>query len=55
MRRPINFSKDNLAVQWQYVERNLVDMGIWSDIEQKAKETVKLSLQTIDFLIIEII
>ena len=47
MRRPINFSKDNLAVQWQYVKRNLKEMGIWPDIQQKVKETVKLSLQTI--------
>ena len=47
MNRPVNFSEDNLAVQWQYVKRNLKDMGIWSDIEQKVKDTVKLSLQTI--------
>jgi putative transposase len=47
MRRPINFSEDNLAVQWQYVKRNLKEMGIWSDIKQKVKEIVKLTLQTI--------
>ena len=47
MNRPVNFSEDNLAVQWQYVKRNLKDMGIWSDIEQRVKDTVKLSLQTI--------
>jgi len=46
-KRPINFSKDNLAVQWQYVKRNLKEMGIWPDIQEKVKETVKLSLQTI--------
>lgn len=45
MNRPINFSKNNLAVQWKYVKRNFKDMGIWSDIEQKVKETVKDSIE----------
>jgi hypothetical protein len=29
MERCVNFSKDNLAVQWQYVNRNLKEMGLW--------------------------
>ena len=43
--RSINFSKDNVAVQWQYVKRNLGEMGILnqaeaSSIEAQAKAVV---------------
>ena len=31
--RSINFSKDNVAVQWQYVKRNLGEMGILNQAE----------------------
>ena len=43
--RSINFSTDNVAVQWQYVKRNLQDMGILNqtdtlDIETKARQLI---------------
>jgi putative transposase len=43
--RSINFSPDNVAVQWQYVKRNLREMGMLNqseanDIEVKAKMAV---------------
>ncbi len=44
--RSINFSSNNLAVQWQYVKRNLREMGIVNqsevdDIEVKARFVVE--------------
>jgi len=44
--RSINFSSNNLAVQWQYVKRNLREMGILNqsevdDIEIKARLVVE--------------
>jgi len=44
--RSINFSSNNLAVQWQYVKRNLREMGILNqsevdDIEVKARLVVE--------------
>ena len=45
MNCPVNFSKDNLPKQWQYVKRNLHEMGILnqaevSSVEDKAKRVV---------------
>ena len=31
--RSLNFSSDNLAVQWQYVKRNLQELGIEDQAE----------------------
>lgn len=31
MNRPVNFSKDNVAIQWKYVKRNFRDMGILTE------------------------
>ena len=43
--RAINLSQDNLAVQWQYVKRNLSDLGI---ITQDSLETdIRLIIQRI--------
>jgi len=44
--RSMNFSSNNLAVQWQYVKRNLREMGILNqtevdDIEVKARHVVE--------------
>jgi len=44
--RSINFSNNNLAVQWQYVKRNLREMGVLNqsevdDIEVKARLVVE--------------
>lgn len=41
MNRQVNFSKDNLSVQWRYVKSNFKDMGIWNQIEYKAKGIIK--------------
>lgn len=46
MRRPVNFSKNNLPVQWQYVNRNLKDMGLWELVEKRVKETIKGTIET---------
>jgi transposase-like protein len=43
--RSINFSQDSLALQWQYVNRNLKDLGIWQDLEVRVKRTVKRIIQ----------
>ena len=46
MRKPVNFSKDTLSVQWQYVNRNLQDMGLWELIEKRVKKTIKGTIET---------
>ncbi len=46
MRRPVNFSKDNLPVQWQYVNRNLRDMELWELVEKEVKKTIKGTIET---------
>jgi len=46
--RSINFSQENLAVQWQYVKRNLHELGIegfLDDFEQKAHKVVQELIQ----------
>ena len=46
--RSINFSQENLAVQWQYVKRNLHELGIegfLDDFEQKAHKVVRELIQ----------
>lgn len=46
MNRPVNFSKDSLAVQWQYVKRNLKNMGLWQEVEKRVKKTIKGVIET---------
>lgn len=46
MSRPVNFSKDNLPVQWQYVNRNLRELGLWQEVEKRVKETIKGTIET---------
>jgi len=51
---PVNFSKDTLPKQWQYVKRNLREMGILNqteadDIEVKAKLVVERFFQSTIF------
>jgi len=46
MNRPVNFSKDNLSVQWQYVNRNLEDLGLWELVEKRVKKTIKGTIET---------
>jgi len=46
MNRPVNFSKDNLAVQWQYVNRNLRELGLWQEVEKRVKQTIKGTIET---------
>jgi len=46
--RSINFSQDNLAVQWQYVKRNLRELGITGqldDFEAKAHRAIQRLIQ----------
>lgn len=46
--RSLNFSQDNLAVQWQYVKRNLRELGIEEqaeDFEAKAHRAVQRLIQ----------
>ena len=46
--RSLNFSSDNLAVQWQYVKRNLRELGIEEqaeDFEAKAHRAVQRLIQ----------
>lgn len=45
MNRPVNFSRDNLPVQWQYVNRNLRDMGLWELVEKRIKKTIKRAIE----------
>ena len=46
MKRPVDFSKDNLPVQWQYVNRNLRELGLWQEVEKRVKKTIKGTLET---------
>ena len=46
--RSINFSSDNLAVQWQYVKRNLRECGTldnFDDFETKAHKAIQTLIQ----------
>lgn len=46
--RSVNFSEDNLAVQWQYVKRNLKELGIsanFDDFEQRAHRLIEKLIQ----------
>lgn len=49
MNRDLNFSKDNLSVNWQYVKRNFRDMGILTEyvdiFERRARGAVKDIIQ----------
>lgn len=50
MSNPINFSASNLPKQWQYVKRNLQDMGILNqsqanDLESQARRVVEAFFQ----------
>jgi putative transposase len=47
MKRPVNFSKDNLAVQWQYVNRNLRELGLWQEVEKRVKQAIKGTIETV--------
>ncbi len=47
--RSLNFSSDNLAVQWQYVKRNLKDMGLlysFEDFELQAHRIIQRLMQS---------
>ena len=47
--RSVNFSSDNLAVQWQYVKRNLGEFGIsyqFDDFELQAQEVIQKLIQS---------
>jgi transposase-like protein len=47
--RSLNFSTDNLAVQWQYVKRNLKDMGImyaFDDFEVQGHKVIHDLIQS---------
>lgn len=46
MNRPVNFSKDNLPVQWKYVKRNLKEMNLWQQVESNVKKTIKGTIET---------
>lgn len=50
MRRPVNFSKDNVSVQWQYVKRNFREMGILSkyvdSFQLRARKAVEDLIQS---------
>ena len=41
MNRPVNFSKDNLPVRWQYVNRNFKELGLWQEVEKRVKKNSK--------------
>ena len=46
--RSINFSTDNLAVQWKYVKRNLGELGLlyqFDDFESQARSSIKRLIQ----------
>ncbi|MCM8789565.1 MAG: hypothetical protein NC916_00880 [Candidatus Omnitrophica bacterium] len=54
MSHSVNFSKDTLPKQWQYVKRNLQEMGILNqteidDIEVKARLVVEGFFQSTIF------
>lgn len=44
--RPVNFSRDNLPVQWRYVNSNLKQMGLWELVEKRVKKTIKGTIET---------
>ena len=47
--RDINLSQENLAVQWQYVKRNLRELGVianFYDFEQKAHRAIDNLIQS---------
>lgn len=47
--RDINLSQENLAVQWQYVKRNLRELGVianFDDFEQKAHRAIDNLIQS---------
>lgn len=47
--RSVNFSPENLAVQWQYVKRNFRELGVMAnddDFERKAHQAVEDLMQT---------
>ena len=47
--RDVNLSQENLAVQWQYVKRNLKEMGVagnFDDFEQRAHRTIQNLMQS---------
>jgi putative transposase len=46
VRRLVDFSKDNLPVQWQYVNRNLKELGLWQEVEKRVKKTIKGTIET---------
>lgn len=43
--RSIDFSDTNVAAQWNYVNRNLKELGIWQDLEVRVRRTVKRIVQ----------
>ena len=46
--RSVNFSDDNLAVQWQYVKRNLGELGVlyqFDDFESQAHKIIQRLMQ----------
>jgi len=46
--RDVNLSQENLAVQWQYVKRNLKELGVmgnFDDFEQRAHQAVQNLIQ----------
>ncbi|MEI6863533.1 MAG: IS256 family transposase [Candidatus Omnitrophota bacterium] len=47
--RDVNLSQENLAVQWQYVKRNLKEMGVagnFDDFERRAHRTIQNLMQS---------
>ena len=47
--RSLDFSKDNLAVQWQYVKRNLGELGVsyqFDDFESQARRSIQELIQS---------
>ena len=47
--RSVNFSNDNLAVQWQYVKRNLSELGLcyeFEDFESQAHRVIQGLMQS---------
>jgi len=47
MNRSVDFSKNNLPVQWQYVNRNLKELGLWKEVEKRVKKTIKGTIETV--------
>ena len=46
--RDVNLSQENLAVQWQYVKRNLKELGVegnFDDLERRAHQSVQNLIQ----------